>query len=147
MSTIAIQVPISSLQKDGKTADQATDILDGDYVIGVYATASRRAMRTLSAAGENHEGDWVQVSRLGMPLTNEAVIPIGDKDRWNMTSPYSADEASFYPHFINPELALYMDDSQFGGAVPAFTPLRIQSNSLQLGLDFRNGQDLSLIQI
>ena len=34
-----------------------------------------------------------------------------------------------------------MDDSKFGGAVPAFRGLRIQSNTLQLGVDFRNGKD------
>ncbi|MDX1939841.1 MAG: DUF4331 family protein, partial [Saprospiraceae bacterium] len=42
--------------------------------------------------------------------------------------------------FYNPELALYMDDSQFGGAVPAFAGLRIQSKSLG-SFDFRNGKD------
>src|SRR5690606_8557857 len=37
--TIALKVPIAMLQKDGKGVDQATDILDGDYVIGVWASA------------------------------------------------------------------------------------------------------------
>ncbi|MEZ4950526.1 MAG: DUF4331 family protein [Saprospiraceae bacterium] len=36
-------------------------------------------MRTLEPGSESYSGDWVQVSRLGMPLTNEAVIPIGLK--------------------------------------------------------------------
>ncbi|MEO7524260.1 MAG: DUF4331 family protein, partial [Ferruginibacter sp.] len=40
----------------------------------------------------------------------------------------------------NPELALYMDDAQFGGAVPAFSPLRIQKNSLG-SFGFANGQN------
>lgn len=47
-------------------------------------------MRTLSTVGDdpNDSGSWVQVSRLGMPLTNEAVIPIGYKDYWNSLTPY-----------------------------------------------------------
>ena len=57
--------------------------MDADYVIGVWASASRRAIRTLTPGGEEHSGDWIQVSRLGMPLTNEAVIPIGDKNVGN----------------------------------------------------------------
>ncbi|MBK7871429.1 MAG: DUF4331 family protein [Saprospiraceae bacterium] len=144
VSTIAIQVPISMLQKDGKTAAQAANILDSDFVIGVWASASRRQIRTLnpSTYNESYDGDWVQVSRLGMPLTNEAVIPIGFKDLWNATTPYQdlANLATFGDFFYNPELALYMDDSLFGGAVPAFAPLRIQRNSLQ-SFDFGYGQD------
>ena len=67
-------------------------------------------------------GAWVQISRLGMPLTNEVITPIGNKDFWNSLTPYQdmANLATFGNNFYNPELALYMDDSQFGGAVPAF---------------------------
>jgi hypothetical protein len=43
-------------------------------------------------------------------------------------------------YFTNPELGLYMDDDLFGGAVPGFTPLRIQRNSLQ-AFDFGNTHD------
>ncbi|MCB0542940.1 MAG: DUF4331 domain-containing protein, partial [Saprospiraceae bacterium] len=141
---IAIQVPIAVLQKDGKGADQAISILDPDYVIGIWASASRRAIRTLSTGGTapDDSGDWVQVSRLGMPLTNEVVIPLGFKDRWNFMTPYEdlSNLAAYGNFFYNPELALYMDDSQFGGAVPAFKGLRIQSKSLG-SFDFRNGHD------
>ncbi|MCB0528272.1 MAG: DUF4331 domain-containing protein [Lewinellaceae bacterium] len=141
---IAIQVPIAVLQKDGKGADQAISILDPDYVIGIWASASRRAIRTLSTGGTTPDdsGDWVQVSRLGMPLTNEVVIPLGFKDRWNFMTPYEdlSNLAAYGNFFYNPELALYMDDSQFGGAVPAFKGLRIQSKSLG-SFDFRNGHD------
>jgi hypothetical protein len=142
--TIALQVPISVLQKEGKGVDQAKNILDPDYVIGVWASASRQSVTTLaidkSGSKPTYSGPWVQVSRVGMPLTNEAVIPIGQKDRWNAISPYDPAELSFAPYFVNPELALYMDDSKFGGAVPGFAKLRIQSNSLN-GFDFRNGKN------
>jgi len=145
VSTIAIQVNIADLQKDHKSVDKATNMLDADYVIGVWASASRRKIRTLNTDGtQTSTGAWVQVSRLGMPLTNEAVIPIGNKDVWNSLTPYQ--EAGVYnndifsPFFYNPELALYMDDSQFGSAVPGLAPLRIQSKSLGQ-FDFRNGKD------
>ena len=139
ISAIALKIDISTLQKDGKTAAQAANILDGDYIIGVWASASRQKIRTIKTGGEDHSGPWVQVSRLGMPLTNEAVVPIGSKDLWNALTPYQdlANLGRFGEYFYNPELALYMDDSQFGGAVPAFSPLRIQSNSLG-AFDFRN---------
>ncbi|MEI6409348.1 MAG: DUF4331 domain-containing protein, partial [Bacteroidota bacterium] len=74
VSTIAIQVPISFLRKKG-AARIPTSILDPNYVIGVWASASRPQIRTLTPGHESYSGDWVQVSRLGMPLTNEAVIP------------------------------------------------------------------------
>src|SRR5688500_6921346 len=142
--TIALQIPIRLLQKDGKNADQATSILDGDFVIGVWASASRLSIRTLKTDGTHPDdsGEWVQISRLGMPLTNEAVIPIGHKDRWNFETPYQdlANLATYRDLVYHPELAPYMDDSQFGGAVPAFRGLRIQSSSLG-SFDFRNGKD------
>ncbi len=141
VSTIALQIPISSLLKAGAPL-QPTSILDAEYVIGVWASASRPAMRTLSTTDDpQFGGDWVQVSRLGMPLTNEAVIPVGSKDFWNSITPYDEiGETTMDEFFYNPELALYMDDDQFGGAVPAFGPLRIQKASLG-AFDFSNGGD------
>jgi len=137
--SICIQIPISVLQKDGKDVSTAVNILDPEFVIGVWATASRPAISTLSTSGSkpNVSGNWIQVSRLGMPLTNEAIIPIADKDNWNSVTP--ANDLQFAKYFNNPELALYMDDSKFGGAVPGLADLRIQSNSLG-SYDFRNGK-------
>jgi len=140
--TIAIQVPISTLRKTGAPSTP-TNILDADYVIGVWASASRPATRTLVSNGgqPNDTGAWIQVSRIGMPLTNEVVIPIGNKDFWNRLTPYDEiSDVTLDNYFYNPELALYMDDAQFGGAVPAFAPLRIQRNSLQ-SYDFGNGKN------
>ncbi len=147
VNTIALKIPISTLQKNNKSVAMATNILDGDFVIGVWASASRQKIRILESDPSNihakgvqkTSGPWVQVSRIGMPLTNEAVIPIGHKDHWNMLTPYTEDPAH-NNFFYNPELALYMDDALFGGAVPAFAQLRIQKNSLQ-GFNFGNGGD------
>jgi hypothetical protein len=74
-----------------------------------------------------------------MPLTNEAVIPLGGKDYWNSLTPYTEDPAQ-YEYFYNPELALYMDDALFGGAVPQLKRLRVQKMSLG-AFGFGNGQD------
>ena len=74
--SIAIQVPISRLTKGGQS------------VIGVWATSSRQSMRALSPlGGVSTSGEWVQVSRLGMPLTNEAVLPLALKDAFNGLTP------------------------------------------------------------
>ena len=136
--SIVIEVPVATLQKNRKTVAQAANILDGDYVIGVYAAASRQKFRTLYKEGDvGFDGEYVQVSRLGMPLTNEAIIPIGDKDLWNAVKPNA--DLQFAKYFVNPELALYMDDSQFGTAIPGLAPLRMQTKSLG-AFDFRNGK-------
>ena len=138
--TIALKIPVNLLQKDGKNISQAANILDGDYVIGVWASASRQMIQTIYSEGDmGYDGEYVQVSRLGMPLTNEAVIPVGQKDRWNATSPYGGEDLQYAKYFTNPELALYMDESQFGGAVPSLNALRIQTKSLG-SFDFRNGK-------
>jgi hypothetical protein len=138
VNTIAIKIPIALLQKDGKDVSMAVNILDADFVIGVWASASRQQIRTLNMDGTSSAtGNWVQVSRLGMPLTNEAIIPVGSKDKWNATTPYN--DLQFAANFSNPELALYMDDSQFGAAVPSLAALRIQTSSLGV-YDFRNGK-------
>ena len=144
-SAIVMNVPINELLKEGASNTPA-NILDGDYVIGVWASASRPAIRTLQTDGSKPvvDGQWVQVSRLGMPLTNEAVIPVGFKDYWNAITPYEEiTDTLLDGFFYNPELALYMDDDQFGGAVPAFAPLRVQTASpTVLGpIDFSNGAD------
>ncbi len=160
VSSIALQVDISTLQKNHKSVSEAKTILDPDYVIGVWASASRQAIKTLHKPKpdnddqgkwgispdnddfESFSGPWVQVSRLGMPLTNEAVIPVGKKDLWNSLTPYQdlPNIKTFGNYFYNPELALYMDDTYFGGAVPALTPLRIQRNSLG-AFGFGNNQN------
>lgn len=143
---IAMKVAISTLQKDRLDVTHASNILDGNYVIGVWASASRPKTRTFKLQdGEvkvNTDGKYIQISRLGMPLTNEVVIPIGDKDHWNALTPYN-EAGEFDEYFVNPELGLYMDDDLFGGAVPALSALRIQKASPTVlgNVDFTNGAD------
>ena len=62
---------------------------DPNAIIGVWSTASRFATRTLSAGAQTHSGALVQVSRLGNPLVNEAVIDLARKDAFNGIEPTS----------------------------------------------------------
>jgi hypothetical protein len=48
-------------------------------------------------------GPWTQVSRLGNPLFNEVVVPVGDKDRWNAVDPIN--DKNFQQYVNQPELA------------------------------------------
>ena len=97
--TIAIQVPKHYLTKVRPKSSQ-----DPHAVIGVYATASRRKARIIEENGKTHEaGPWEQVSRLGNPLINEALIPMGKKDLWNSLSP--SDDHQFLEYIAHPELA------------------------------------------
>ena len=139
--SICLQIPISTLLKSG-VASTPANILDPNFVIGVWASASRPATRTLNTNGSYTDaGNWIQVSRLGMPLTNEAVIPIGYKDYWNAITPYAEiTDTQLDGFFYNPELALYMDDDLFGGAVPSFSKLRVQRKLLG-AFDFGYGKD------
>src|SRR5438309_4485520 len=67
--SIAIQVPVSHLTRDGSTP---TDPMNPKSVIGVWASASRRKSKVHDGDGEDHQmGPWVQVSRMGNPLFNE----------------------------------------------------------------------------
>ncbi|MGH2674770.1 MAG: DUF4331 domain-containing protein [Actinomycetota bacterium] len=95
VQSIAVQLPRSFLAKDGD--------VDANPVIGTWATTSRRSTRVLKPNGtQKHVGKLVQVSRLGMPLVNEVVIPIQDKDRWNASRP--KDDAQFLSYVTDPEL-------------------------------------------
>ncbi len=140
--SITMQIPIATLQSSGLAVSSATNILDSRFIIGVWASASRPTTRTLSGTGgnPNDAGAYVQVSRVGMPLTNEAIIPIGSKDLWNSRTPYN--EIAYHEnYFCNPELALYLGNNTYAAAVPALsTSLRTQSLSLG-AFDFRNGQN------
>ncbi|HEV2362035.1 MAG TPA: DUF4331 domain-containing protein [Acidimicrobiales bacterium] len=91
--SIALQVPASDLT--GSTAP----------VIGVWTAASRQQVRLLGygAEVEKEVGPWLQVSRLGNPLINEVIIPMGTKDYWNGTQPH--EDAQFAEYYAHPELA------------------------------------------
>lgn len=100
LHSLALQIPITALTKN-KT--QPTDAKDANSVIGVWTTSSRYAMRVLNTNGtETQSGSWVQVSRLGAPLVNEVVVPLGAKDLWNSSKPEN--DAQFANGVTDPEL-------------------------------------------
>jgi hypothetical protein len=85
VSSIAIEVPISDLTRSRAVPANS---LAADAVIGVFSTASRRATRVIQPTGvRNTEGAFRQISRLGNPLVNEVVVPLGLKDAFNSLSP------------------------------------------------------------
>jgi hypothetical protein len=97
VSTIAMEVPIACLTSGSEP------------VIGAYTTASVRQARLVNpspGAGLGNAaksgGAWAQVSRLGMPLVNELVIGLDDKDRFNASKP--SNDAAFLDYVTNPTL-------------------------------------------
>ena len=100
--SIAIQVPSKSLTANGKNP---TDPTKPWSTIGVWTTASRQQARVSSADNSRPvwAGPYTQVSRLGNPLVNEVIIPLGKKDYWNTQSPHG--DSQFAPYVQNPELA------------------------------------------
>lgn len=83
--TIALQIPKTMLTSGGSTP---SDPASATSVIGVYASASRPGARMYSTSGAyTASGGPVQVSRLGMPLFNEVLVGVGQKDQWNASQP------------------------------------------------------------
>ncbi len=98
--SLVLQVPISELTVN---KNQPTDAADGNSVIGVWTTASRQSTKVLSSTGAHAmSGAWVQVSRLGSPLVNEVVVPVGAKDLFNGSKPEN--DAQFANGVANPEV-------------------------------------------
>jgi Domain of unknown function (DUF4331) len=86
----------------------------GDDVIGGWTTASLRQARLLNPspasghqASEKPGGAWVQVSRLGMPLVNEVVIGLKDKDKFNASAPRG--DGQFADYVTNPTLPALLE--------------------------------------
>lgn len=91
VNTIALQVPKRKLRGPE------------NRIIGVWNTASRGSVRIQDSAGKiRSRGDFVQVSRLGMPLVNEVVVPVAAKDYFNASKPRN--DAQFLPQVQDPEL-------------------------------------------
>ena len=89
--SIALQIPISRITEKGRP------------VIGVWTSARRQKVRILDKPTNVFTGPYGQVSRLGNPLVNEVIIPMGKKDFWNTEPP--AGDSQFAKYVANPELA------------------------------------------
>src|SRR5207237_10226478 len=108
--SIAIQVTKNKLTSDGSNP---TDPLGENSTIGIWASASRRRAAILPTDGDSRQsgdkesdgvvtGPFTQVSRLGMPLINEVIIPLGKKDFWNTSLPRF--DSQFLRYYQTPEL-------------------------------------------
>jgi hypothetical protein len=107
VTSIVLEVPIACLT-EGKSP-----------IIGGWTTASVPASRVLAAAPTSgldptlQTGSFVQVSRLGMPLVNEIVIGLKDKNRFNASEP--KDDSQFADYVTNPTLPTLVE-ALFGAA-------------------------------
>ena len=102
--TVAIQVPIDKLTTGKRTT------------IGVRTTSYRQTTTVLRNIGNpestqsypsSSQGPWVQLSRLDMPLVNELVIPLKDKNRWNASKPRF--DGQFLEYVVDPYPARLVD--------------------------------------
>ena len=104
--SIVLQVPESKVTRNGKAVASASA---KNAVVGVWSSTERRRLQlTTAAKGNKHPNAFTQVSRLGNPLVNEVVIPLGKKDQFNRTQP-SRDAALYGTYVLNPELAKIMN--------------------------------------
>ncbi|MDQ3123420.1 MAG: DUF4331 domain-containing protein [bacterium] len=99
VQSLALQVPIAEVTVNKK---RPADAKDASGIVGVWTTASRPTTTVLSSGNSKSSGAPVQVSRLGAPLVNEVVVPLGAKDLWNGSKP--ADDAQFANGVTDPEL-------------------------------------------
>lgn len=101
VTSLALEVPISCLTAGSEP------------VIGAWTTASVRQARVVNPTPSTpgrasiDGGAWTQVSRLGMPLVNEVVIGLPDKDKFNASQP--RDDAQFLTYVTNPTLPVLLN--------------------------------------
>ena len=100
VTSIAMEVPKACL----------VNSMSKDPVIGAWTTASVRQATLVNGSPASgisttakKGGAWTQVSRLGMPLVNEVVIGLKDKDKFNASEPKD-DVAKFAPYVFYPTL-------------------------------------------
>lgn len=99
--SIAIEIPTTKLTVDGNAPGNTASL---DTTLGIWASASRKKFtvrRNRNRRPAASFGPWVQVSRLGLPLINEAVIGLQDKDGFNGSHP-ALDAALYGAYFLNP---------------------------------------------
>jgi hypothetical protein len=100
--SFALQVPEAAVTRNRKSVSGADA---GNAVVGVWTSTERKKVSVLHHKGKRRvHKRWVQVSRLGNPLINEVIIPIGLKDKFNRTSPAN-DAANFGAGALAPEPA------------------------------------------
>ena len=122
VTTLALEVHKSCLLAAGST----------DPVIGAWTTASIRQSQLVNATPPSghqttvsYGGGWAQVSRLGMPLVNEVVIGLGDKDKFNGSQPRN--DGQFLTYVTHPTLPALLEIAL---ALPGIAPTNLPRNDL-----------------
>ena len=106
VNSIVLQVPEAHVTRDHQAVSGPKA---SNAVIGVWSSTERRRFQvTDDVSGRGSHGPWVQVSRLGNPLVNEVVIPLGKKDQFNRTQPQN-DAKNYGAYVVKPELAHLMN--------------------------------------
>jgi hypothetical protein len=142
--SIVLQVPEERVTKD---RDEVSSPDADNAVVGVWASTERQKLQVTDNGDEGGKGDYVQVSRLGNPLVNEVVIPLGTKDRFNRTKP--ADDGQYADFVLNPELAKLMNILFPGVNVPETNRTDIVQALLQgiPGLNQQTGKPVDTIKV
>ena len=112
-SSTVMQIPERLVTRNGRPVASADA---ANAVVGVWSTTERRRLQVTDASSDHGSNDqqgddanrWVQVSRLGNPLVNEVVIPLGMKDRFNRTTP-DRDADLYGQYVVTPELAAVLN--------------------------------------
>ena len=104
--SIVLQVPEAQVTRDARPVAAANA---ANAVVGVWASTERETVRVTGRGNSRRaRTQEVQVSRLGNPLVNEVVIPLGQKDKFNATEPKD-DLKNFGKYVLSPELAKVMN--------------------------------------
>jgi hypothetical protein len=112
VNTIALQLPKSALALNHKPGRNP--------VIGVWSTTDRAATTTFTSSGApNVSGKYVQVSRLGNPLVNEAVVPLKYKDAFNALHPAADHTVTPVVNKVKDPIVPKLIESIYGIPAPA----------------------------
>ena len=99
---IVLQVPESRVTRNHRSVSGPSA---ANAVVGVWSTTERQRISVLRSGGQARAVRRdVQVSRLGNPLINELIIPLGRKDQFNRTTP-DRDAALYGGFALKPEPA------------------------------------------
>ena len=126
VSTLALEIPVTMLTADGSEPVLNGDLGGANAVLGVWTSASRRKHRSLRRTTSPRDfGPWIQVSRLGLPLINEVVVPREFKDQFNRSQP-SEDLGNIAGYVVDPELSRLLN-ALYGVEVPPVPRLDLVS--------------------
>lgn len=130
ITTFALEVPISCLTGGNDNG-----------IIGGWTTASLPQVRVLDPTPSFKQpaisgGAWTQVSRLGMPLVNEVVIGLPDKNKFNASEP--KDDGQFISYVTKPTLPLILN-VLFGVRAPTIEGRPDLVAAFLTGIDGVNG--------